>query len=167
MRICPRCICCISGGAQQSLTRKTTTRLISVTQLLAEPSDCWFICSDTHPLAGDVSLHRPLLRLLISADSLLTLSSLPPHLTPLWMPVASSHGADDSHTPVSGIAANSSLILLSSFLLLCFLLIFFFFYVSMIIQIKQEHFHKLLLLQLLLSHSLLLNFKCISAICGD
>lgn len=59
-------------------------------------------------------------------------------LTPLWMPVASSHGADDSHRPVSlhlvflgslpahsvvttehnGITANGSLILFCFFMLL-------------------------------------------------
>lgn len=93
-----------SQGAEQSLRQKTTRKLISVTQLLAEPSDCWFICSNAHPLTGRVSLR--LLHLLFPTDSPLPLLS-PPRLTLLWMPVASSHGGGNSHTPVSVLFFSS------------------------------------------------------------
>lgn len=139
------CIClfCIAVLYRRGLSRvsgqKTTTRLISATQLLAQPAERRFICSDTHPLAGEVShpsSTTPHSCWLPHSPS--PLSS--PRLTPLWVPAASSHGADDSHTSVSvslslpvhgvvtteqsGITANSSLYLVLFcysvvFLLLC------------------------------------------------
>lgn len=77
--------------------QRTTTRLISVTQPLAEPPDCQFICTDTHPLNGGSVTSPPPRPLSPPQPCWLPAHPLLPHLTPLWMPVASR----DRHTPVS------------------------------------------------------------------
>lgn len=102
MRICSFCNCCTSGVHCKASDIKTTTRLISVTQLLAEPSDCWFYLlqhtpsqweSVTPPPPPPLPPHSCWLR----AHSPLPSLSHPP----LDDSNSYSHGGDTSRTQVS------------------------------------------------------------------
>lgn len=136
MCICPLCICCISGGHSKVSDRRQLQDL-SLSHSFWPSHLTAGLSAPTHTLSlGKCHSAAP-----STSSFLLTPCSpsplSPPRLTPLWMPVASSHGADDSRTPVSvflslpvhsvvttehnGITANGSLIFFSFFMLLCFL----------------------------------------------